>query len=204
MEAVISHAETHEAVYVRPAIVADDSKEAFYSTNVTINGSTQNITSKNQAESIHQALELFLGAPPSYENFVKKFCFPSFSQETKQSKYQLRKLEELYFFERYFAANCKAFFGALRPIPDTNLWGEIRSKGCKEECDVFAYRICKALIFNGLYAEKLRVTYKDNIQHMLSAEILLPRNIVEKMGEDKTEVVVRFCNEKLQNFFVQM
>ena len=82
-------------MYARPTLVADDTKEAFYSTDITINSHVQNITSKNKAESLYQALETFLGLQPFYENFIKKTCFPSFSQETKQSKYQMRKLEEL-------------------------------------------------------------------------------------------------------------
>ena len=141
---------------------------------------------------------------PTYENFIQNFCFPSFSHETKQSKYQLRKLEELYFFERYLAANCKSFFGSLRPIPNTDSYGDFRSRRCNEEADAFAYRICKALILSGFCSEKLRATYKDNLQYTLSADNLFSKAIMENMGEDKTEVVVRFCNEKLQNYFVQM
>ena len=204
MENVIDSLGSSEAVYARPTLVAEDTKEAFYSTNITINSSSQNIASKNKAESLQQALEIFLGVPPSYESFVKKWCFPSFSHETKQSKYQLRKLEELYFFERYFSANCKSFFSTLRPVPETNSCGELRSKGCNDNHDVFAYRICKALIHAGLFSEKLRKTYKDNLQYILSDEILLSKAVIERIGKDMTEVVMRFCNEKLQNFFVQM
>ena len=96
-------------VYGRPTLIADESKEAFYSTNITFNSKIHNITTKNKAESLYQALEIFLEQQLSYENFISKSCFPSFSPKTKHSKYQMRKLEELYFFERYFAANCNEF-----------------------------------------------------------------------------------------------
>ena len=192
-------------MYGRPNLADDaESKESFFTTNITVNSISQIITSKNKAESIHQSLELFLTEPPTYENFIQNFCFPSFSLETKQSKHQLKKLEELYFFERYFAANCKEFFGSLRPIPNTDRYGDFRSKRCNEEADAFAYRICKALVLSELYSEKLRTTYKENLQYTLRADDLFSKAIIENMGEDKTEVVVRFCNEKLQNFFVQM
>ena len=198
METVVESLGSDEFLYRRPSHVADESKESFYSTNITVSSSIQNITSKNKAESLYQSLETFLGAQPSYDNFVKQLCFPSFSHETKLSKHHLRKLEELYFFERYFSANCKKFFGALRPIPDTNTCGEQRSKSCNDESDIFAYKICKALIRSELYPEKLRKTYKDNLQHRLSDEVLLSNSVIKKIGQDMAELTIRFCNEKLQ------
>ena len=205
MESVINSIESGKCRYGRPNLAADEeSKESFFTTNLTVHSLPQIITSKNKAESIHQALELFLGDSPAYENFIQNFCFPSFSNETKQSKYQLRKLEELYFFERYFAANCKTFFTSLRPFPNTNIHGDLRSKRCNDESDAFAYRISKALILSGFYSEKLRSTYKDNLQYTLSAQDIFSKAVIEEMGEDRTEVVTRFCNEKMQNFFVQM
>lgn len=203
LETVIDSLGSGKFVYARPSLVADETKEAFYSTDITINSLVQNITSKNKAESLYQALELFLGLQPFYQNFIKKSCFPSFSQETKQSKCQMRKLEELYFFERYFAANCNNFFGQLRPVPGPNISGELRSKRCSDESDVFAYRFCKALIHSGLDSEKLRRTYKENFQHTFSADTLLSKTIISNI-EDRIDEVVRFCNEKLQNFFVQI
>ena len=204
LETVIKSLGSGELIYRRPTLVSDETKEAFFTTNITTNSSIQCITSKNKAESLHQTLEAFLGVQPSYENFVQPSCFPSFSHETKQSKHQLRKLEEFYFFERYFAANCKSFFGALRPVPETNICGEFRSRRCNDESDVFAYKICKSLVQSGLHIEKLKKSYKDNLQYTLSSEVLLPQTVIDKIGEDKTNIVVRFCNEKLQNFFVQM
>ena len=204
LETVIESLGSGEFIYRRPTLASDETKEAFFTTNITTNSSIQCITSKNKAESLHQALELFLGVQPSYENFVQQMCFPSFSHETKQSKHQMRKLEEFYFFERYFAANCKSFFSALRPVPETNVCGEFRSKRCNEESDVFAYRICKSLVQSGLHIEQLKKSYKDSLQHTLSANVLLSKSVIDKIGEDKTDIVVRFCNEKLQNFFVQM
>ena len=204
LETVIKSLGSGELIYRRPTLVSDETKEAYFTTNITTNSSIQCITSKNKAESLHQTLEAFLGVQPSYENFVQPSCFPSFSHETKQSKHQLRKLEEFYFFERYFAANCKSFFGALRPVPETNICGEFRSRRCNDESDVFAYKICKSLVQSGLNIEKLKKSYKDNLQYTLSSEVLLPQTVIDKIGEDKTNIVVRFCNEKLQNFFVQM
>ena len=205
LETVINSLESGKFRYDRPDLEADkESKESFVTSNITVNSLPQKITSKTKAESIHHALELFLKEPPSYENFIQNFCFPSFSNETKQSKYHQKKLEELYFFERYFAAHCKNFFTSLRPLPNTNSYGDLRSKRCKDENDAFAYRVCKALILSGLNTEKLRHTYKENLQYSLNPENLFSKAVIQEMGEDKTEVVIRFCNEKMQNFFVQM
>ena len=101
LETVIE-SESGEFVYRRPELVSDECNEAFFTSSITNNSSIQTITSKNKAESLHQALEILLGAQPSYEIFVQSFCFPSFSSKTMQSKHQMRKLDEFYFFERYF------------------------------------------------------------------------------------------------------
>ena len=204
LETVIDSLGEDKFVYTRPKVVADETKEAFYSTDITINSQVQNITSKNKAESLYKALEIFLGSQPFYDNFITKFCFPSYSQETKQSKYQMKKLEDLYFFERYFAANCNNFFASSGLTLGPNIFGELRSRRCKDEPDVFAYRICKALIHSGLDSEKLRRKYKDNFQHAFSADIVLSRGIKAAIEKDRIDEVLRFCNEKLQNFFVQM
>ena len=204
LETVIKSLGSGDLIYKRPTLVSDETKEAFFTTNITANSSLQCIPSKNKAESLHQALEVFLGMHPSYENFVQPLCFPSFSHETKKSKHQFRNLEEFYFFERYFAANCKSFFSALRPVPETNVCGEFRSRRCSDESDVFAYRVCKSLVEAELHMEKLKKSYKDNLQYSLSGEVLLSKTVIDKIGEDKTDIVVRFCNEKLQNYFVQM
>ena len=205
LETVVQSLEPGKFKYGRPDLEADEeSKESFFTANLTVNSLTQKITSKNKAESIHHALELFLKEPPSYENFIQEFCFPSFSNETKQSKYQLKKLEELYFFERYFAANCKDFFTSLRPLPDTNNYGDLRSRRCKDQHDAFAYRICKALTLSGFSTEKLRNRYKENLQFSLNADDLFSKAVLHEMSEDRTEVVIRFCNEKMQNFFLQV
>lgn len=205
MEAFIdSYGSAGQFAYGRPALIADESKEAFYSTNINFNSQIHNITTKNKAESLYQALEIFLEQQPSYENLISKSCFPSFSQETKQSKYQMRKLEELYFFERYFAANCIEFCRNFKSVIGASFSAELRSRRCSEEPDVFAYRFCKALINSGLDCEKLRRTYKQNFQYTLSGDVLLSKGIITSDQRDKSDEVIRFCNEKLQNFFVQM
>ena len=115
----------------------------------------------------------------------------------------MRKLEELYFFERYFAANCNEFCRNFKSAIGTNCSGEIRSKRCIDEPDVFAYRFCKALVNSGFDCEKLKRTYKQNLQYTLSGDILLSKGITSDQST-KADEVLRFCNEKLQNFFVQM
>ena len=116
----------------------------------------------------------------------------------------MRKLEELYFFERYFAANCIEFCRNFKSVFGDSFAGELRSRRCSEEPDVLAYRFCKALINSGFDCEKLRRTYKQNFQYTLSGDVLLSKGLITSDQKDKSDEVTRFCNEKLQNFFVQM
>merc|ERR1719414_969469 len=76
LETVINSLESGKFRYDRPDLEADEeSKESFFTSNITVNSLPQKITSKTKAESIHHALELFLKEPPSYENFIQISVF---------------------------------------------------------------------------------------------------------------------------------
>ena len=119
----------------------------------------------------------------------------------------MKQLEDFYFFERYFAAHCNDICNdRFSSTIGINFSGELRSRRCCDEPDVFAYRFCKALIHAGLDSDKLRKTYRENLQFTISRDVLISTGLLKPQSpeSEKIDHVIRFCNEKLQTFFVQM
>jgi len=150
--------------------------ESYFRAEVRRSLQSAELIAKSMAESIHQALEYFVGEQVDFDNYVHSYCNPSLGARASECKRRLKSYFQLYPLEVFVASRLTAQRGAELRLEGA--FAPPAPSGRKELADrasVVAARFCRLLVEAGHDMRSLRTAHDADVNFALSSSVILDR-----------------------------
>ncbi len=159
------------------SIGTDDS---FFHAEVRRGLSSRDLVSKSKAESLFQATEFFLDAPPNYSNYYRDHCFPCFGSRASEIRSQQQRLSEMFHLEVFLAARLREWGGELS-LEGVYGTGKRSGRDLRDKHSTVARRVCRMLVEKGLHMKSLRKTFTKSGSSLSSSVLLEGMSEVQRL-----------------------